>query len=112
MESPFVYLQDVRTIESQHENSILSKTIQNDERSKIVVFSFAPAQELSAHTAPFPAALYVAKGEATLKLGNEEREAAEGSFAYMTPNLEHGIRAKTHVILLLTMLKNPPAEKP
>ena len=57
MESPFVYLQDVRTIESQHENSILSKTIQNDERSKIIAFSFAPGQELSTHTAPFPAAL-------------------------------------------------------
>ena len=112
MEPLFVYLQDVRTIESQHENSILSKTIQNDERSKIIVFSFAPGQELSAHTAPFPAALYLVKGEATLKLGNEEREAAEGSFVYMTPNLEHGIRAKTHVTMLLTMLKNPLAEKP
>jgi quercetin dioxygenase-like cupin family protein len=105
MESPFVYLQDVRSIESQEENSILSKTIQNDDRSKIIVFSFAPGQELSAHTAPFPATLYFAKGEASLNLGGEEREATEGTFVYMAAKLEHGIRAKTHVVLLLTMIK-------
>jgi quercetin dioxygenase-like cupin family protein len=105
--APFVYLQDVRAIDPQPDRSILSKTIQNDERSKVIVFSFAAGQELSAHTAPFPATIYIAKGEATLKLGEEEREATEGTFAYMTANLVHGIQARTDVVMILTMLKNP-----
>ena len=107
MEQQYIYLRDVREVQVQG-NSILSKTIQNDERSKVVQFCFAPGQELTAHTAPFPATLYFAKGEATLKLGTDQQEAGEGTFVYMTPNLEHGIHAKTEVVMLLTMLKNPP----
>lgn len=110
MSEQLIYLDDVRAIESQERDSILSKTVQNDERSKIILFSFAPGQELSAHTAPFPATLYFAKGEADVTLGEEEFQAREGSFAYMPPNLVHGIRAKTPVVMLLTMFKNPPKQ--
>jgi hypothetical protein len=28
----------------------------------------------------------------------------------MTPQLEHGIKAKTEVVMLLIMLKNPPVK--
>ena len=109
MDQPYLYIEDLRRHAEIGESSILSKTLQNDERSKIIQFTFAPGQELSAHTAPFPATLCFLKGEATLKLGGDELRAAEGTFAYMTPNLEHGIRAVTEVVLLLTMLKNPPS---
>ena len=90
------------------ENGILSKTLQNDERTKLVLFGFAPGQELSAHTAPFPATLVFLKGDATLQLGSDTMDAHAGTFAYMPPLLEHGIRAKTEVVMLLTMVKNPP----
>ena len=46
------------------ENGILSQTLQSDERTKVILFGFAPGQELSAHTAPFPATLMFLKGEA------------------------------------------------
>jgi quercetin dioxygenase-like cupin family protein len=107
MEQPYIYVKDLREIRVQ-EGGIFSKTIQNDERSKVIQFCFAPGQELSAHTAPFPATLYFVSGKATLKLGASELEADEGTFVHMAPNLEHGISANTEVILLLTMLKNPP----
>ena len=102
-----VFIDDVRSVQSREPDSILSRTIQNNDRSKIILFSFAPGQELSPHSAPFPATLYFAKGEATVRLGDAEQKAGEGSFAYMPANLEHAIRAETHVVMLLTMLKNP-----
>jgi len=80
--------------------------LQNDDNTKIILFGFAPGQELSAHTAPFPATLVFLKGEALLKLGGEEQPAVEGTFVYMPPNLEHGIQAETEVVMLLTMVKN------
>lgn len=97
---------DIRDITAP-ESGIVSKTLQNDERSKVIQFCFAPGQELSAHTAPFPAILQFLRGEASLKLGAEEQTAKEGTFVYMTPNLEHGIHAITEVVMLLIMLKNP-----
>jgi quercetin dioxygenase-like cupin family protein len=105
MPDKYTYLPDVREHTQVPENGILSQTLQSDDRSKVVLFGFAAGQELSAHTAPFPATLTFLKGEATLRLGDDEQEAKEGTFVYMTPYLEHGIKAKTELILLLTMIK-------
>ena len=105
MAESYTYIADLRAHTQITPGGILSQTIQNDERSKTVLFGFAPGQELSAHTAPFPAMLVFLKGEATLKLGSDEKEAAEGSFAYMPPYLEHGIKAKSDVVMLLIMIK-------
>jgi len=104
MEQPYVFFSDLREI-SAPANGIVSKTLQNDERSKVIQFCFAPGQELSAHTAPFPAILQFLRGKASLKLGSDEQAAAEGTFVYMTPNLEHGIRAEAETVMLLIMLK-------
>ena len=87
------------------ENGILSQTLHSDERSKVILFGFAAGQELSAHTAPYPATLLFLKGDALVKLGGEEQEAGEGSFVYMPPHLEHGTKARNEVVMVLTMIK-------
>jgi quercetin dioxygenase-like cupin family protein len=104
MDNNYIFLQDLRQTHVEPD-SIVSHTIQNDARSKIIRFCFGPGQELSAHTAPFPATLYFVKGEAALTLGADQHDAGEGTFVYMPANLEHGIQAKTEVVMLLTMLK-------
>lgn len=109
MDTLYIYHKNLAEHAPLPENGILSRTLQNDDRSKVIQFIFAPGQELSAHTAPFPAMLYFISGEASVKLGPDTMEAAPGTFAYMTPLLEHGIKAKTEVVMLLTMLKNPKA---
>jgi len=86
-------------------NGILSRTLQNDARSKVIQFTFAPGTELTAHTAPMPATLYFISGDGELQLGPDTMQITEGAFAYMTPKLEHAIRAKTQVVMLLTMIK-------
>lgn len=109
MQEPYLFHANLAEHAPMPENGILSRTIQNDDRSKVIQFVFAPGQELSAHTAPMPAMLYFVSGEARLKLGPDTRDAAAGTFVYMTPKLEHGIQAVTETVMLLVMLKNPPA---
>jgi quercetin dioxygenase-like cupin family protein len=105
-----VYVRDLRQQAKTPENGILSQTLHSDERSKVILFGFAAGQELSAHTAPYPATLLFLKGDAMLKLGSNEQEATEGTFVYMPPYLEHGIKARNEVVMLLTMVKGvPPA---
>jgi quercetin dioxygenase-like cupin family protein len=87
------------------ENGILSRTLYNDDHVKVVIFGFAPGQELSAHTAPFSAALYFVSGTARLTLGDDVREVEGGAYIHMTPKLQHGILARTPTVLLLTMYK-------
>jgi len=49
--------------------SIISRTIYEDERVKVVLFGFAPGTELSEHTTATPALLYSVKGEDSMTLG-------------------------------------------
>ncbi len=87
------------------ENGILSRTLYNDDHLKLLVFGFAPGQELSAHTAPMAASLYFVSGEARLTLGDDIRDVQAGAFAHMQPQLPHGVLARTPVVMLLTMYK-------
>jgi quercetin dioxygenase-like cupin family protein len=87
------------------ENGILSRTLYNDDHVKILVFGFAPGQELSAHTAPMAASIYIHSGEARLTLGEDTQDAQAGTMVYMPPQLPHGIVARTPVVMLLHMYK-------
>ena len=64
MDQSYTFVQDLCTEVAVPENGILSRTLQDDNHTKIVAFGFAPGQELSAHTAPMPAVLYFVKGGA------------------------------------------------
>jgi len=86
-------------------DGILSRTLHNDDRLRVVLFAFSQGQELSNHTAPVQAMLYFVRGEAAVTLGEETMEARPGSFAWMPPRLNHGIVARTPLIMLLMMLK-------
>jgi quercetin dioxygenase-like cupin family protein len=87
------------------ERGILSRTLYDDNDVKVVLFGFSAGHELSAHTAPMPAALYFLQGEAELTLGADSRAVKQGAFAHMPPYLNHAIVAKTPLVMLLIMMK-------
>lgn len=87
-------------------DGILSKTLLNDERAKVVLFGFDKGQELSEHTASMPAILQFVSGEADLKLGTDPGKGLPGDFVYMQPNLPHSVFAVTPVVMLLVLIKN------
>lgn len=84
---------------------ILSRVLHKDDKVNVPLFGFPAGQELSAHSAPTPAILYVLEGEAELQLGEDKVPAHLGSFAYMPPMLNHGIWAKTALRMLLVQMK-------
>ncbi|RME85002.1 MAG: cupin domain-containing protein [Caldilineae bacterium] len=85
-------------------DSILSRTLFQDDRLKVVLFAFAGGQELSEHTAARPAVLHFLSGEATVTLGEDTFQAQAGSWAHMPPHLPHSIRAHSDTVMLLLML--------
>lgn len=84
----------------------LSRTLYQDERSKIVLFSFSAGQELSEHTASTPAIMHFLSGESDVTLGPDHVTAAAGTWIHMTAQLPHSIRTRTPVTMLLTLLKS------
>ena len=73
MDNLYTYIADLKArIPEIPENSIVSQTVLSNEQSKVVLFGFAPGQELSEHTASQPALLHFVDGTAQLTLGKDK----------------------------------------
>ena len=86
-------------------DSIVSRTLSDDEQAKLVLFGFAAGQELSEHTSSLPALLYFVEGDAQVTLGEDDHMVRAGSWISMAPRLPHSIVAKTQLVMLLVLLK-------
>lgn len=86
-----------------------SRTLYQDERTKVVLFSFSAGQELSEHTASTPAIMHFLTGESEVTLGPDQVTAAAGTWIHMPAQLPHSIRTRTPVVMALTLFKSAPA---
>lgn len=102
----YTFLADLHQEFVLPEKGILSHVLLKDEHVNVTLFGFAAGEELSAHSAPTPAMLYLLEGEAEIQLGDDKVNAQPGSFIYMPPKLSHGISAKTALRLLLVQVKD------
>lgn len=84
--------------------SIVSRTVYHGEGVRIVLFAFAPGQELTEHTSTREAIIHVLDGEAVITLGAESVAARAGTLIRMAPNLPHSVQAQSAVRMLLTMI--------
>ena len=105
MTTNYTHILDLAKEAEPPADGILSKTIYQDDQIKAVIFGFGQGQELSEHTAAKPALLFFVKGEASVGLGDDFKEAGAGTFVHMTPGLKHSIKAKTPLVMLLVLLK-------
>jgi quercetin dioxygenase-like cupin family protein len=102
----FTYIENLLdTQQDLPSDSILSRTLMQNDDLRVILFQFAPGQELSEHTASKPAILQFLSGTAQVSLGEESKTAALNTFIYMQPHLPHSIVAETQVSMLLIMLE-------
>jgi quercetin dioxygenase-like cupin family protein len=87
---------------------ILSQTLSDEDGVRLVVFSFAPGEELSEHTAARPAIVQILTGEATIVADGEVYAASAGSWLRMAVGTPHSIRATTGMVMALYLLPTPP----
>jgi quercetin dioxygenase-like cupin family protein len=108
MTTPYTLVSDLAHQSETPVDGTLSRTLLQDDRLKVVLFSFSAGQELSEHTATTPAIMHFLSGDSDLTLGGDTVAASAGTWVHMPAQLPHSIRAKTPVTMLLTLLKNPP----
>ncbi len=103
----FFYAGDLNVlVEDIPDDTIVSRTFHEDDRSKAILFGFAPGQELSEHTASQPAILHFLKGEADLTLGDEQLQARPGTWVHMPARLPHSILARSQTLMLLILFQS------
>lgn len=110
-ETPYAYFDSFVYPSDMPSDGILSRTILDNVNVRLVLFYFAAGQELSEHTAAFPAMIYILAGNARLELGGDVKDAHAGSITYMASGLRHAIFAQTPVVMLLQLIKRSRAEE-
>ncbi len=102
---PYTYLDNVEAmVETIPPDTIVSRTVINEPQLKVIVFGFAPGQELSEHTSARRAIMHFLRGRARVVLGGDESTATAGTLVQMAPRLPHTVVAETETVMLLTML--------
>jgi quercetin dioxygenase-like cupin family protein len=106
MELPYKFLSSLTgEMPEIPQESIVSKTVYQDDTLKAILFGFAEGQELSEHTASMPAIIQIISGECRLTVGSDVKEAQAGTWVHMRAQLPHSLYAKSPVVMLLLLLK-------
>ena len=88
------------------EGQVVSKTLVQTQNVGITLFSFDKGEEISAHSAPGDAFVYVSEGEVTITIGdNDPVIVTEGNFIVMPANIPHGLVATEKFKMLLVVVK-------
>jgi hypothetical protein len=95
MEESYNYFENlVSELPEISPDSIVSRTLYEDEGHKAILFGFAEGQEL-----------YFVQGQAQLTLGKDKRPASAGTWVRMAPRLPHSVLAETELVMMLILMK-------
>ena len=89
MEDTFTLIPNLRAEVTVPPDGILSRILYKSDRLNVTLFGFDAGQELSEHTAAWPAILEILDGEAELTLGDETRVVGPGAWIHMPARLPH-----------------------
>jgi quercetin dioxygenase-like cupin family protein len=98
-----VYLSDLVEYAS---DSVVSRTIINKPTATVTLFAFDAGQQLSEHTAPFDALVYVIDGEADVSIEGKMHQLKQGEMVIMPANKPHFLKAEKKFKMVLVMIKS------
>lgn len=100
------YLVKQLTDELATPESVKQSVVLNDNtKTKVILFSFAAGSGLAEHVAPFDATIEIISGRAAITVGDEPIEGKPGTWIQMVAKTPHSIKAETPVVMLLTLVK-------
>ena len=85
--------------------AVVSKTLMNKKTGSMTLFAFDKGQELSEHTTPYDAMVYVLDGEVEVVIGGESMRVAESEMVIMPADVPHALNAVEKFKMLLVMIK-------
>jgi quercetin dioxygenase-like cupin family protein len=86
-------------------NGIVSRTVFAAPNARVVLFGFAPGQELTEHTSTKHALVQILSGECEFTLAGRPQTLRAGDLLHMPPGLPHGVVATQQCALLLTLTR-------
>lgn len=98
---------NLATLVSPTEKGIASRVIQKTSGGNVTLFAFDANEELSEHSAPFDALVFVLEGELVLTIAGKPVAATAGTVVRMPADVPHALLAAEPSKMMLVMLREP-----
>jgi quercetin dioxygenase-like cupin family protein len=86
------------------EGRVVSRTLAQGRPLSLTLFAFDRGEEISTHSAPGDAMVYILDGRAKVTIGGESFELQKGQAIVMPANIPHGLEAVERFKMLLTVV--------
>jgi len=86
-------------------DSVVSRTLIDEDVGTVTVFAFDEGQGLSEHTAPYDALVIVLEGEVDVTISGKTLRAREGEMVIMPANKPHALKAIKRFMMMLVMIR-------
>lgn len=93
-------------------NGIVSRVLLRTPSNRVVLFGFAPGQELTEHTSTSHAFIQILSGACEFSLKGQPHPMRAGDALYMPPNLPHAVKATEQFSMLLTLFRAAESAAP
>ena len=104
MSEPVLVFPDLAAEAPHVPRGIHSQKLYDGPDLRLVLFAFAPGEELSEHTAARPAVVHILDGEGDAIVGGEPHALNPGTWFRMPARTPHSIRARTPLRMALYLL--------
>jgi quercetin dioxygenase-like cupin family protein len=99
-------VQNLKNLISYQKGSVVSRSLIKKESGNITLFAFDKGENLSEHTSPYDAMVYLCDGEAEIKISGNIFNVKDGDMIILPANEPHALKAVSRFIMLLIMLKS------
>jgi quercetin dioxygenase-like cupin family protein len=90
---------------SYQDSAIVTKIVIKSAQGSVTLFAFDQGQELSEHTTPFDALVYIIDGTAEIGIAGQGHHLKQGEGIVMPAHQPHFVKAIEKFKMMLTMLK-------
>ena len=98
-------VENIESLVEYQQRSVISRTIIKKESGTVTLFAFAKGEELSEHTAPFDALVYVLDGKANVFIDAKLNVLSKGQMIIMPADRPHSLKAVERFKMLLVLVK-------
>lgn len=98
---------ELASLVSFPESGITSRILAKTKGGNVTLFAFDAGEEISEHSAPFDALVFVLEGAITLTIGGQRVDATPGTVVLMPADIPHAVKATKAAKMMLTMLREP-----
>ena len=98
--------ENIKKLLEYQQDSIVSKVLLKNKSGNVTFFAFDELQELSEHTAPHDALIFIIDGKAQISIEGIQHELEAGEMIMLPANIPHAVKAIEQFKMCLTMLRN------